>query len=129
MDSDGSATEFRAVQDEVVGIGADPFEVLLPVGIVPFEVLRFRSGERMVHCVEALGLIVPLKEREIDDPERGEDLRITKPEAVAHLDTEHAEHCLGLPLRSAEGENQVSGLCLDSFCNGLKLLLCVEFVD
>ena len=31
MDSDGSATEFRAVQDEVVGIGADPFEVLLPV--------------------------------------------------------------------------------------------------
>ena len=128
VDTDGAAAELGAVEHEVISVGAYPFEVLLPVGVEPFLVLRLRSGERMVHCVEALVFLAPLEQREVHDPERGEDLRVPQAEAVAHLDTEHAELVLGLALSTAEHEQKVALLRSAGLSHGSELLCGEEFV-
>ena len=128
VDTYGAAAEFGAVEDKVVGIGAHLLEILLFVGVVEFEMLRLRRGERMVHCIEAAVLLAPFEEREVHNPERGEVERIAQAEAVAHLDAEHAQHGLRLSLLAAEQEHEVSGLCAGCLADGLQLLRGVELV-
>ena len=78
VDPDGAAAELVAVQDEVVGIGTDPLQVLFLIAVEPLLVLRLGSGEGMVHRVETLGLVVPLQKREVHDPQRSEDFRVAE---------------------------------------------------
>ena len=59
---------FGAVADEVVGVGPHATGVVVQVLYV-FELGR---GERMVHGVVTLGLVVPLEQREVDDPQRSD---------------------------------------------------------
>ena len=129
VDTDAAAAELCAVQHEIVGIGADSLEVFLLVGVKPLDMLRLRSGEGVVHRVETLGLVVPLEQREVDNPQRSEDLGVAEAEAVTHLYTQHAEHGLGLALCSAEHEHEVSGLCASFSSDGFDLVFCIEFVD
>ena len=128
MYPDGPAAELRAVEDEVVCVGADLFKVLLPVAVEQVQMLRLRCGERMVHGVEALCLVVPLEKREVHHPKRGECMRVAQPEPVPHLYAEHAEHGLRLPLRTAEHEDKVPPGCPHPVCYGLELLRSIELV-
>ena len=68
VDTDRTAADLRAVADEVVGVGPHATGVAVQVLYV-FELGR---GERMVHGVVTLGLVVPLEQREVDDPQRSD---------------------------------------------------------
>ena len=129
VDSYRTAAEFRSVEDEIVGIGTYFLKVFLLIAVEQFQVLRLRSGERMVHCIETLSLVVPLHEREIHHPERRKIERITKTEPVTHLDTEYTKHVLGLSLCSAEHKHHVALLRSETVCNSLKLLRSIELID
>ena len=91
--------------------------------------LRLGSSERMMHRIETVGLVIPFEQREINNPERSEHMRIAEPEPVAHLDTENSEHGLRLALRTAEHEQHVPGLCSGLFSDSLQFLRCIELVD
>ena len=79
--------------------------------------------------VEARSLVVPLKEREVHYPKRSEVLRVPQAEAVAHLDTQHAELGLGLALRAAEQQKQVAAAAAAGFRHLGELLRGIELVD
>ena len=68
VDTDRAAADLGAVADEVVGVGPHATGVVVQVLYV-FELGR---GERMVHGVVTLGLVVPLEQREVDDPQRSD---------------------------------------------------------
>lgn len=68
VDTDRAAADLGAVTDEVVGVGPHATGVAVQVLYV-FELGR---GERMVHGVVTLGLVVPLEQREVDDPQRSD---------------------------------------------------------
>ena len=130
VDPDGTASEFVAVQHEVVSIGADPLEVFFLVAVEPVHMLRLRGGERMVHGIEAAVLLAPLEQREVYDPERCEHLRIPEAEPAAHLETQDAQHGLDLTLLgAAHYEYYVACLGLGNLGDGLELLGGVELVD
>ncbi len=83
----------------------------------------------MVHRVEAVGLVVPFEEREIHHPERREGVRVAESEPVAHLYAQHSELCLGLSLRPAEHENEVSCLRSEPVGDSLELVGREELVN
>ena len=128
VDTYGTASELCAVEDEVVCICTDFLEIFLPVAVEQVQMLRLRCRERMVHCVETAGLVVPFEQREVHHPERCEIQRVSQAEAVAHFHAEYSEHSLSLSLRTAENEHQVTFLCSGCFCNLRKLLRSVELV-
>ena len=76
----------------------------------------------MVHSVEALGLVVPLKEREVYHPQRSEYARIPLAQPGAHLKTQDAKLRLRLSLGAAKGKDNVSLLCSAPLCHLCQLL-------
>ncbi len=76
VDTDAAAAKFVAIDNHVVGRGANfarcRFEFVDVIGIW--------RRERVVHSVIALRLVVPLKQREIDNPEARELLRVAQSE-------------------------------------------------
>ena len=64
MDTQASATHLDAVAHEVVGLCPHLLGMFLQQG----DVVRVGHGERMMGCHEALLLVAPLKEREVNNP-------------------------------------------------------------
>ncbi len=130
VNTDGASAEFVAVEHEVVGIGADLGDVLLLVAEVPVQVLRFRGREWMVHGIPAVLLLVPLKEREVHDPQRGEDLGVAQAQAAPHLKTQNAEHGLYLAAAvPAQDQCQVAFLRFEGFADFPQIFRREKFVD
>ena len=98
VDTDRAAADLGAVADEVVGVGPHATGVAVQVLYV-FELGR---GERMVHGVVTLGLVVPLEQREVDDPQRSELLRVAQAQLLSDLQTQGAELGEGLEFLAAE---------------------------
>ena len=87
VDTNGAAAQFGAVHHDVVGCGAH----LAGVAVQQGNVFGVRRGEGVVHGVVALCLVVPLEEREVDYPKRGEDILVAQAEAFAHFEAQFAE--------------------------------------
>ncbi len=130
VDTDTSATKLGTIEHEVVSIGANALQVFFLVAAEPFFMLRLRCGERMVHSIEALGFVIPLKKREVNDPKRSEDLGITQAKTVTHLYTKYAKHGLDLAfVVTAHYKNEVSGLCLYGLGQFGKVFRSIELVN
>ena len=56
----------------------------------------------MVHGVVTLGLVVPLEQREVDDPQRSELLRVAQAQLLSDRQTQGAELGEGLEFLAAE---------------------------
>ena len=94
------------------------------------EIVGVGHGEGMVGGHEALLLVAPLEEREIDDPQAFEDILVSQSEAVAHLQTERAEldtRLVGVVAR--EDEHEVAVLGSRGLLDLGELLGRVELVD
>ena len=105
VDPDGAATDFDAVDDHVVGVCADR----TGVGVDEVEVVGLRRGERVVHRVEAAGVLVPLEEGEVEDPQWAEDLGVAQAQLGTEQEAEFAELLAGAVEFAAEQEQQIAG--------------------
>ena len=125
VNTDRTAADLGAVADEVVGVGAHASRIALEV----LHVLGFGRREGVVHGVEALRLVVPLEHRKIHDPQRSELLRIAQAELLGHLQTQGAQLCERLELRTREQEDHVARCGAACFGYGAHLFGRVELVD
>lgn len=126
VDTERTAAHLDAVADEVVGLGAH----LLRMLVQEREIVGVGHGEGMVGGHEALLLVAPLEEREIDDPQTFEDILVSQSEAVAHLQTERAKldaRLVGVVAR--EDEHEVAVLGSRGLLDLGELLGRVELVD
>ena len=83
----------------------------------------------MVYGVVALGFVVPLEQREVDDPQRSEFLRVAQAQLLSDLQTQGAELREGLEFLAAEDQHQVAGFCARAFGHRPHLLGRVELID
>ncbi len=127
VDTDGAAAHLDTVHDDIVGVGAD----VAPAVRVVEQCLIFRLGsrERMVHGVEALRLVVPFEEREVDNPKRSEHLRVAETQLVAHLKTQGAELGARLHGGAAKEQHKVSRFGVRLLSESTEVVLAVELVD
>lgn len=126
VDTERTAAHLDAVADEVVGLGAH----LLGMLVQEREIVGVGHGEGMVGGHEALLLVAPLEEREIDDPQTFEDILVSQSEAVAHLQTKRAKldaRLVGVVAR--EDEHEVAVLGSRGLLDLGELLGRVELVD
>src|SRR4029077_20761594 len=72
VDTHAAAADLRAVEDQVVGLGADAARI----GFELVDVFIARRRERMMHRVPASVLGVVLEERKLGDPEELEGVRV-----------------------------------------------------
>src|SRR6266404_9573187 len=72
VNTDTSASDFNTVQDDVVRFGAHLAELLF---IEQWQVLGFRSGERMMDRIPFVLFRAPLQQWEIGDPKKIKQLR------------------------------------------------------
>ena len=76
VDTDTAATDLRTVQDQVVGLAAHAAGLC----IKQFNIFLFRSGEGMMDCDMPFFIMVVLKQRKVDDPDKIIDVFINQPE-------------------------------------------------
>ena len=84
----------------------------------------------MVGSHQALFLITPLKEWEVDYPQTYEVVLITKPQTIAHLQTERTEldtRLIGIVARKDQHEVAILGTCC--FLNLCPDLRRIELID
>ena len=125
MDPDGPSANLDAVDDHVVGVRLDgPW-----VRLEDVHLLRLGRREWVVHGVVALGVFVPFEEREVDDPQRLEDLGVAEAEFGAHVQAEFAELLAHLVEVAAEHENQVARVGAGVRRPGRLVLGAEELVD
>ena len=126
MDTKRAATDFYAVTNEVVSLGTH----LLRVTVKQWNVVWVWHGEWMVSGHQALFLIAPLEEWEVDNPKTLEDIFIAKAKTIAHLQTERAQlHTRLIGIVTTKDKNQVSILGTCRLFHLLQLLRRVELVD
>ena len=105
MDTERTAAHLDAVAHKVVGHGAH----LLGMLVEQRQVVGVGHGERMVRGHEALLLVAPLEEGEVDYPQTLEHILVTQPQAVAHLQAERAELHTGLVgIVAGEDEHEIA---------------------
>ena len=125
VDTDGAATDFGTVDNQVVGIG----QHLAGTSLEPVLMLGFRCGKRVVHSVIALGFLVPLQQREIDHPHGLVLAGLAQTEAGTHFQTQLAHLLARLHRLAGKDEDEVAGVCIATFGHGLEVVLGVEFID
>ena len=125
VDTDRTAADLRAVADEVVGVGTHAARV----AVEELDVLEFGRGEGVVHGVVTLRLVVPLEQREVHHPQRGELLRVAQAQLLGHFEAQGAELRQRLELLAAEDEDHVPGHSAAALGHGAHLLGGVELVD
>lgn len=105
VDTEAAAADLDAVADEVVSLGAHLFGML----VEQRNVVRVGHGEGVVCGHEALFLVAPLEEREVDNPQTLELVLAPEIETFAHFETERAElrACL-VGVVAAEDEDEVA---------------------
>lgn len=126
VDTEAAAANLNAVAYKVVGLGAHLFGML----VEQWDVVRVGHGERVVGGHEALFLVAPLEEREVDNPQALELVLATKTQTVAHLETEGAElrACL-VGVVAAEDEDEVAVIGSHLLLELLPYFGSIEFVD
>ena len=125
VDTDRTAADLRAVADEVVGVGAHAARVAVEV----LHILELGRGEGVVHGVVTLRFVVPLEQREVHHPQRGELLRVAQPQLLGHFEAQGAQLRQRLELLAAEDEDHVPGHSAAALGHGAHLLGGVELVD
>ena len=60
----------------------------------------------MVYGVVALGFVVPLEQREVDDPQRSEFLRVAQAQLLSDLQTQGAELREGCLLYTSDAADE-----------------------
>lgn len=110
VDTDRTAAQLRAVEDQVVGVGQGRARV----GVEGGQRLGGRGGERVVHRVPALELALVvldrLEHREVDDPEEGPLRLVDQLAAAADLQAGGAQQLLRGALLAGREEDRVAVL-------------------
>ena len=83
----------------------------------------------MVHSVETLCLLVPLKHWEVNNPQRSELERIAQAELLTNLKTQCAELCEHLELLATHNKAEVALLCTKTLGNSAQRVCIEELVD
>ena len=69
MDAQGTSTQFKAIQHQVVGLSPGGRKRVAPSGCITAEILCIRCAERMVQGLVSVFIAVEFEHREIHDPE------------------------------------------------------------
>ena len=126
VDTQTASADLDAVAHEVVGLGTNQLRMLLEQG----DVVRVGHGERVVGGHQALFLVAPLEEREVDNPQTLKLVLASQTQTVAHLETQRAELGASLVgLVAAEYEHEVAVLGSRLLFQLLQYLGRIEFVD
>ena len=125
MDTQATAAYLDAVANEVVSLCA----YLLRMLVKERNVVGIRHCEGMVRSHEALLLVAPLKEREVDNPQTLKLVLVSESETVAHLQTERAKlHASLVGVVTGKDKHEVAVLCAGCLFHLCQNLRCVELV-
>ncbi len=84
----------------------------------------------MVHGHQALLFVAPLKHREVDYPEACELVLVAQAKLAAHLQAKLTKLLAGLHgIVATHDQDEIAGLSIHGFAQGLQGLLVVEFVN
>ena len=120
VDTDRTAAQLAAVQDNVVSLGA----YLGRVGVEQRNILVHRRGERMVHRNETVLLLAVLELRELGDPEELEVVLLREAETLCQLAAQCAQSDgSNLPVCIGDNEQQVVLLRACALLDGRDLVL------
>ena len=123
VDTQAAASKLHAIDYHVVGIGTH----IACVAVEHRDILVLRFGEGVVHCIETLRLLVPLKHREVDYPQRSKCVLVAQAKAVTHFKAKLIE-CLARRHRFAgKNEHQVARLRTETLSPSLEVVLAIEF--
>jgi len=126
VDTDAAATHLDAVAHEIVGQGTH----LLGMLVEQRQVVGVGHGERMVRGHEALLLVAPLKEREVDNPQTLKHVFVAQPETLAHLKTEVAKlHARLVGVVARENQHEVTVVGTHQLLDVEEHLGSVKLVD
>ena len=105
MNTERTSTYFNTIANKVVCLGTN----LLRMLIEQWDIIRIWHSEWMVRSHQALLLIAPLKEREVNNPKTLEYILITKTKTVTHFQTQRAKlnACL-VSIITAQNQNKVT---------------------
>ena len=123
VDTQAAASKLHAIDYHVVGIGTH----IARVAVEHRDIFVLRLGEGVMHCIEALCLLVPLKHREVDYPQRSKCVLVAQAKAVAHLKAKLIERLARRHRLAGKNKHKVAGLCSEALCPCLEVVLAIEF--
>lgn len=126
MDTDRTAADLNAIDHHIVGISAD----CTRIRVKQRNILRLRRSERMMHSIETLVLLAPLKERKIDNPKTRVLILRTETKLITHLKTKLTELLAGLVgVVAGENQDKIARLSRHGSLQLLKHLLRIELIN
>ena len=129
VDPDGPPADLHAVDDQVVGISMQALEHLAVVAVHLVDLLRLGGGEGVVHGIEAVGVVIPLQEGEVEHPEGLDHAGGHQTEAAAHLQTQFPELLAYLVRLSAEHQEDVARAGTEALAPAPQGLVVEELAD
>ena len=124
MDTHAATAGLEAVHDEVVGVAAHGQRV----GVETINVLLDRLCERLVLGGVGLALVIPVEQREVDDPQEVVPLA-RDVEGVGHVAAHAAEDFVGGEARAGGEHHEVARLHLGALAELGHLLVGEELDD
>lgn len=124
MDTHTAATGLKAVHDKVVGARTGCQRIGLDLGDVGLG----RQGEGLVLGSVSLAVLVPVEQREVDDPQEVVALALDL-ERVSHVGTHAAQDLVGEQARAGGEHHKVAGLDVHALAQGGHLLVREELDD
>ena len=103
-DTNGTGGQFCAVQHQVKCLCSDTCRIAVQIG----QALVHGHGERVVHCVPVLGVLVPFEERELGDPQEVELALRNQIQLLCHFQTECSQYRQGHLVLICHNENHVA---------------------
>ena len=124
MDTHTTAAGLKAVHDKVVGARTGCQRIGLDLGDVGLG----RQGEGLVLGSISLAVLVPVEQREVDDPQEVVTLALDL-ERVGHVRTHAAQDLVGEQARASGEHHKVAGLDVHALAQSSHLLVREELDD
>ena len=124
MDTHAAAAGLKAVHDKVIGARTGCQRIGLDLSDVGLS----RQGERLVLGSVSLAVLIPVEQREVDDPQEVVTLALDL-EGVGHVGTHAAQDLVGEQARAGGEHHEVAGLDVHTLAQGSHFLVREELDD
>ena len=124
MDTHTATAGLKAVHDKVVGARTGCQGIGLDLGDVGLG----RQGERLVLGCIGLAILVPMEQREVDDPQEVVTLALDL-ERIGHVRTHTAQDLIRKQARAGGEHHKVAGLDVHALAQSRHLLVREELDD
>ena len=124
MDSDRTAAQLYAVQNDIIGVCLD----CQRIGIQKLQLIQLRAGERVMHRLERMVFFVLFEHREVNDPQQIVLIIVQKSHSLRTFSSEETQRIIGYLRPVGTDKDQVVCLRVEHLCDLRKLFLREEFI-